>query len=257
MRTTSRHTKIAAALIAVLVLAVSSTAILAYFVYERTIADLANSRFAYIAGELKNKVESGLDLGLPLGELENIRMLLHQHLGNDRALVSICIVSSRGVILFDTEDDRVGKRIAIDWLEPFAKSRTADPVVLDQQQIGLPLLTNYGKVVGGLLLTVSRTYYADKRRRTAQHLTVATLTVLLCASIIGALGVVIVSQPFDRTLSRIEDELRALLHRVSAAGEPSQVDRASGDVVPTFENDLITLASTIEQLAGGAPRGEW
>lgn len=257
MPTTARHAKISAALIAVLVLAVTSTATLAYFVYERTLSDLANSRFAYITGELKNRVESGLDLGLPLGELENMRLLLRQHLQNDQALVSISIVSSRGVILFDTEDERIGKRIDINWLESFNRGHTADPLILDEDQIGMPLMTNYGKLAGGLLLTVSRTYYANKRLQTARRLTLATLIILLAGSLIGALGVMVVSRPFDRTLSHIEDELRSLLQRVGTAGKPTKTDPPSADDAPAFERDLLALATTIEQLSGDLPRGEW
>ena len=66
------QTKILAALLMVSIIALTTTATLGYFIYERTLSGLVLSRFEFIATELKRKVEAGLDLGLPLGELENI-----------------------------------------------------------------------------------------------------------------------------------------------------------------------------------------
>ena len=63
------QTKILAALLMVSIVALTTTATLGYFMYERTLSGLVTSRFVFVATELKRKVEAGLDLGLPLGEL--------------------------------------------------------------------------------------------------------------------------------------------------------------------------------------------
>lgn len=247
MRARTRHAKIAAALVLVLITAVTTTAVLAYFIYERTLSNLVNSRFEFIAKELRGQVQAGLDLGLPLGELENIRTLLRQHLGSDHALVSLSIVSARGVTLFDTEDGRIGKRVAVDWLDPRGKHVVEEPIVLNRDQIGLPLLTNYGKVVGGILLTVSHTYYAEKRLLTAQRLIVATAIVLVVGGIVGVLGVLVISQPFDHAISDFEADVRALLFRIDGDGNPA----AAGDEATAFDQTRLPLAASAARLDVG------
>jgi hypothetical protein len=224
MRRGTRHAKIAAALVVVLITAVATTAVLAYFIYERTLSSLVNSRFEFIAKELRAQVQAGLDLGLPLGELENIRTLLRQHMGSDHALVSLSIVSARGVTLFDTEDSRVGEQVVVDWLEPRGKGVIEEPILLNRDQIGVPLRTNYGKTVGGILLTVSHAFYAEKRRLTAQKLMVATAIVLAFGGVIGVLGVLVISQPFDHAFSELEASIRALLLDVDGGGNPVLAD---------------------------------
>lgn len=81
------QTKILAALLMVTIIALTTTATLGYFIYERTLSGLVTSRFEYIATELKRKVETGLDLGLPMGELENVNELLRQEILTDNALL--------------------------------------------------------------------------------------------------------------------------------------------------------------------------
>ena len=111
------QTKIAGALLLVLIAALTTTATLGYFIYERTLAGLVSSRFEFIARELGGKIEAGLDLGLPLGELENMNELLRQQLLTDDALVGLTIKNAKGVVLFDTDPSRIGSKAPEPWLE--------------------------------------------------------------------------------------------------------------------------------------------
>ena len=254
MRTRTTHTKIAAALLVVLFTALTSTAVLAYFIYDRTLSGLVGSRFEFIAKDLKEQVESGLDLGLPLGELDNVKTLLRQHLSTDDALVALGIVNARGIVLVDTDDARVGERVPVEWLEAKDASTAKNPIVISKEQFGVPLVTNYGKVVGALLLTVSHAHYAAKRLQTAQSLFELTLIIFLVGSVIGIFGILAISQPLVYVVMRLEAGLRSMLLRVGGTVDLPSADSDVENDILAFERNVFTAVDAIEQLENGRTR---
>ena len=162
----STQTKILAALLMVSMIALTTTATLGYFIYERTLSGLVTSRFEFIATELKRKVEAGLDLGLPLGELENVNDLLRQEILTDDALVRLSIENARGIILFDTDTSRIGTKSSLPWLDSSAQAGPESSDMLVREiQIGIPLVNSFGKVVGGLLVDLFERLLRQQTRR--------------------------------------------------------------------------------------------
>jgi sensor histidine kinase regulating citrate/malate metabolism len=184
--------KIVAALLMVSIIALTTTATLAYFIYERTLSGLVLSRFEFIATELKRKVEAGLDLGLPLGELENVNDLLRQEISTDKALVRLSIENARGITVFDTDTSRIGTKSSLN--SPVQAEPKGSDVLVREPQIRVPLVNSFGKVVGGLLVEYSKDYYDSKRARTIRNVAEATLIVLLLSGFIGTCGVLVISR---------------------------------------------------------------
>jgi hypothetical protein len=242
------QTKILAALLMVLIIALTTTATLGYFIYERTLSGLVTSRFEFIAMELKRKVEAGLDLGLPLGELENVNELLRQEIFTDKALVRLSIENARGIILFDTDTSRIGTKSSSPWLDSSMQAgpKSSDMLVREPQ-IEVPLVNSFGKVVGGLLVDYSKDYYDIKRAGTIRNVAEATLIVLLLGSFIGTCGVLAISRRLDYAVMRLDAGLRSIRARVGLApeeGEPPDTD-IEAEIV-TFERKVLDVVAALE-----------
>lgn len=216
MSLTNTQTKIAAALLLVLLTALTTTAIMSYLIYDRTLSGLVASRFEYFAKELKRKIEAGLDLGLPLGELDNINELLRQELLTDRALVALSVINARGVVLFDTDSAHVGRSGASDWLRP-ETPQTTGVVPVSETELGIPLFTSYGKLAGGLLVEFSKKHYDEKRSTTLRRVAEFAAVVLLMAGIVGVFGVLVITRPLDYAMIRLDAGLRAIAARVGVS----------------------------------------
>ena len=243
------QTKILAALLMVSMIALTTTATLGYFIYERTLSGLVLSRFEFIATELKRKVEAGLDLGLPLGELENVNDLLRQEILTDDALVRLSIENARGIILFDTDTSRIGTKSSLPWLDSSAQGdpKSSDMLVRENQ-IGIPLVNSFGKVVGGLLVDYSKDYYDSKRAGTIRNVAEATLIVLLLSSVIGTCGVLAISRRLDYAVMRLEAGLRSILARLDLlpAAEITPDKELEAEIV-TFERKVLDVVTALER----------
>jgi hypothetical protein len=248
------QTKIVVALLLVLTTALTTTATLGYFIYERTLSGLSENRFAFIGTELKRKVEAGLDLGLPLGELENMNELLRQEILTDDALVALSIRNAKGIILFDTDTARIGTRPAV---APTAEDDTPDDPHSGghdpQSTIAVPLVNSFGKIVGELLVSYSKAYYHQKRTATIARLGQFTLIVLLLSSLVGLAGVLAISRPLQQAVMRLEGAVRSILLRLhldTGALHGTDFDAQ----IDGFERTVMNAVTALEhaEAAGGA-----
>lgn len=252
------QTKILAALLMVTIIALTTTATLGYFIYERTLSGLVTSRFEYIATELKRKVETGLDLGLPMGELENVNELLRQEILTDNALLRLSIENARGIILFDTEAARIGTKSASAWLETLTQvgSQSSDVLVRDSE-IGVPLVNSFGKIVGRLLVSYSKSYYDSKRAETIRNVAETVLIVLLLSGFVGSCGVLAISRRLDYAVMRLEAGLRSILVRIDLAPkEEAPLDIDVEAEIVTFERKILNVVTALERAEANTPTPE-
>ena len=247
--------KIAGALLLVLIAALSTTATLGYFIYERTLAGLVGSRFEFIARELGSKIEAGLDLGLPLGELENMNELLRQEILTDDALVGLTIKNAKGVILFDTDPLRIGTKAPEPWLESLGEAGSnSGSIRVSDSQLGLPLVNSFDKVVGGLLVTYSKDYYQNKRVATVREISEITLIALLLSGFVGLCGVLTISRPLDYAVMRLEASVRTILLRTGLAAAATPADGDLEAAIVTFERNVLDAVAALEHAEADAAR---
>ncbi|MBK8175649.1 MAG: hypothetical protein IPK66_10415 [Rhodospirillales bacterium] len=246
MNVASTQPKIAAALLVVLLTALATTAVLTYFIYERTLQALVTSRFEFIAKEMKSKVEAGIDLGLPLGELENISALLRQQVKMDDALLSLSIVNSRDTILFDTDDRRIGSQEKAGWLAPVSQATASGEYVYHgESEIAVPIFNSFGKLSGALALHYSKAYYDSKRADVATRVAEITLITLLAASVLGTVGVLTITRRLDHAIVRLDATLRSILVRIGLA--PAASDSEFDNRITAFEQNVLVAVAALER----------
>ena len=81
--------RIAIVLAVILGAGVALTGVLSIHKFERTFADLLTSRFQFVVNDVRQRIETQMDLGLALVNLEDITEEMEAYLRNDEQVLSI------------------------------------------------------------------------------------------------------------------------------------------------------------------------
>ncbi|MCP3671337.1 MAG: hypothetical protein GY814_13065 [Gammaproteobacteria bacterium] len=139
----SLNLKIVTPVILIAAIATGLSAFLNYGKFQRTFTDLESSRFTFALNNIRNAMESGLDLGLALENLTN----------KDPQIMLIVIFDDEGKIVHLTGNSKI-KKVPQAWahemtLTPGKVWRANEPETL---VLGMPLVNNFGQIIGGVAL---------------------------------------------------------------------------------------------------------
>ncbi|MBM3492550.1 MAG: hypothetical protein FJX68_19335 [Alphaproteobacteria bacterium] len=222
------------AIIAILLIALGLTAMLAYFKFWATLVDLQRSRAGVICLSLKSTIEAATDLGLALAEMGNAQDVIDRARAGDQQILSITVFDQRGEVLFFSAAERPGERapVAAAWLalnEASAtiwESREADAFV-----VGVALLNPFELPIGGVAVRLSNAPLIAKQQAIMAELARITGTVFLTMSLLVALGVHLVFGGLVRAIRRMDNAVALLavtpgVPPALAAGTPIEHDFA-------------------------------
>lgn len=151
-------TRIALMLAIILGASVIITGVLSMHKYERTFTDFLTLRFEFVANDIRQRVETQMDLGLGLTSLHGISEDMEVYQRTDQEILSIEIFDRTGTVRFSTDPSFVGDLVTEEWL---AASRGGDRDTWSEQEknvgvVGVPLHNNLDQYVGSLALRYSR-----------------------------------------------------------------------------------------------------
>ena len=186
-------TRITLALVVILAAGVAMTTVLSAHMFERTLSDFLTSRFEFELNDVRQRIETQMDLGIALAELQSVPEELQEYLHADEQILSIEVFDETGIVLFSTDPSFVGDLVTEEWVAAWRTSRGQQVwsnVERDARVVGVPLRDNLGRDVGSLALRYSRDFFDDNvTTQTARLLLIGTLVVLGMAplSILGAM----------------------------------------------------------------------
>jgi hypothetical protein len=99
---------ISAPIILIGALAIGLNAYLSVGKLDRTLTELEQSRLHLILDDLRDNLETGLDLGLPVKGLGNAQAAIERELRQDGAIVGIRVLDADGAAVFSTGDPAHG-----------------------------------------------------------------------------------------------------------------------------------------------------
>jgi hypothetical protein len=178
------------ALIAVLAMAMTATAMFGYSKFADEVSDLVQSRYSFVAFTIKKKVEDSLNLGLALRQLRQIQATIELEKARDEQIQGIQIFDAKGEVLFNTDRGQVGAAVPESWLAPLNSGN--QPFSLmdeDSNVVALPLVNNLGKVEGAVALLFPTGYVERELGESLLTLlmkTVACFAVFALAALIAA-----------------------------------------------------------------------
>lgn len=214
--------------------------------------DLVDARYRFVAGQIRNTLEQGLTLGLPLADLRQTTEILARTAARDPDIASIIVFDGDGRVRFATDPRRVGE--AAEEAAALPGQPGAPPVTVEDPEAGtlalVPLANAYGDRGGGLAVryglvgeTVRIEHTVAVVAGTALGLAVAGIALLLLA----ARGVLAGPR---RTLARVTARFSALAARPQTeAGRRPPVDHP-----PPDRADLESAAQAFEARTAAAWR---
>tara|TARA_R110000787_G_scaffold25757_2_gene72231 strand:- start:31446 stop:32366 length:921 start_codon:yes stop_codon:yes gene_type:complete len=220
-----------------------------YFKFQKTLAGLLDSRVRVVSLDLKSTVEGGLNLGLALRNIETLQPILDHAREINPLIATIQVYDESGNRLFSSplSDEPT---VPAEWMTALDSAETDTWSLAGETEfvVGVPLVDNLDKYVGGLSVTYSRSYFDAKVDAMLLELGEASLLALAIFGTLAFLAVFLllrdVSAAYRRmqtamTLaasggvdppdsgSRTEIETHMLMVRDYAAGAKQDIDRAA------------------------------
>lgn len=214
-----------------------------YFKFQKTLTGLLDSRVRVVSLDLKSTVESGLNLGLTLEDIDTLQPILDHARDINPLIATIRVFDDAGKAVFSSPADGMAG-VPVSWLHALERAESDTFSFAEENEfiVGAPLVNNLDKAVGGIAVTYSRSYFDNKVADMLRELGEAAIYAL---AIFGSLSIVAVI---------------LLLREVSAAYRRMQaaMSLAAGDHPPdaggTAQTELETHMLAVRDYAAGAKR---
>lgn len=148
--------RVAFAIWLVLVSALSLSLFLNHAKFDSTYADISRSRFRVLAQDVKASVESGLALGLGMGELRNTQQIVERTKADAAEIRAVTVADARGAILFDSASVTEGATLPATQVGAILALASVDGMWAGVEGgdalIGLPILNPFQVPVGLVVL---------------------------------------------------------------------------------------------------------
>lgn len=228
------QTALAVIIVVTLSLGASVALIVAHF--DRTLQDIVESRFEYIATELKGDIEKGLDLGLSLREFSNAQQVLDQQLARNDDLRRIVIRDMEGNAVFSAE-----------------KARTRSSADR-QREVTATLVNPFGRDAGTVTVTYTAGGALDAVYELAHHLAVAAAVIAGTAAVSAAAACLVIMYRIPRSLQRAQEAL-CLRDPPTIANDPiEQTSVQAAAMSRTTMEELGALIGESPPSSGGGAR---
>lgn len=201
---------ITAPIVLISALAIGLTVFLNVGKLDRTLSELEDSRLRFTVNALRENLETGLDLGLPVASLGNAQEAIEFEARQDGDIVYVAVRDADGKVAFDT-------------------GRGAES---DAIKVAAPLSNNLGAKVGAVELHYSRRSHQAFIDDISRHLTLAALAAAALSTLVAVFGIRVWVRRIERMLGSIEHTLDPSAPAVAkidrqAAALAEQVNRSS------------------------------
>ena len=234
-------TRLTLALAVILAAGVAMTTALSVHMFERTLAGILTSRFEFVLNDLRQRIETQMDLGLALPVLEGVPEELEEYLQADEQLLSIEVFDDTGIVLFSTDPSFVGDLAAEEWILAWRAGRGGEvwsDIQRDARVVGVSINDNLGREVGSIALRYSRDFFDDSVTTQASRLLVIGVVVVLAMAPFSILGAMIL-------LRRLRDDLRKLRESVDDVTERRWDGKALGGMESRHPEFAAFAAATL------------
>lgn len=206
----------------ILLFSLSLTAALGYAKFQKALAEVIQARHQVTLHSLADGIETGINLGLPPGEVQNLRPQVERAAHDHADLLLVEVLDPAGKRIFFYQQSET----------PLERSWTGQKVAatgwkrFGPQTIGMaePLENTFGQRVGIIVLEFARTGFDASLAEISKFTLDLLLAVCGCGAVLCAVLGLMLHRPLDRLLERMERELEtsvaeagALPLRVAAA----------------------------------------
>jgi len=254
--------RIAMTILAILVMAGLLQTVLTVSKFDGAFTNLLQSRLSVAVLDIRDTVETSLNLGLPLNALVNTQDVLEKERTQDGHIQSIIVHDRAGQRLFDTDRALIGQQVSANWLQRSAAGRQ-NWVLRDGEGfvVGAPLVNSLGETAGGIVLRYDAAAYDKAFKAVLERLASTVAVILAAAFLLVSIAVVWLFRPLRHRLEELDAALRdekvgsaAAVHHDDAllAGHMAPLHRALADVEGRIAQAAEALAAARRDKPDGA-----
>lgn len=171
----------------VLILALSLSLFLNHAKFDATYAEMSRSRFQVLALDVRNAVESGLELGLGLGELRSPQQMVERAEADAAEVRSVVVADIRGAVLFDSDGLKEEKTLPAAQVADIAalghSDRAWSATLGTEALLGLPILNPFQVPVGVVVLRYDASAMATVKDKALADMLEAMLIIVVALTI--------------------------------------------------------------------------
>lgn len=235
--------KIASVVTLIMVLVTGLTITLNFLKFEQTLRAVTISRLTYIAEDVVGRIQTGLDLGLDLASMTNVRRIIEDEAASDPEIVGIDVFDDRGRVLFSTGRPS-GGTVEPDLLSAYADSEDGKFELPGSERIvvGARMTNNFGADVGGVALGYSRDAFDNRLEAVLRIMARSGALIIAVTAILGLGGAALVVGRTTRGIRRVREALQQHLH------SPPEPPPFKGGTSP-LERDYAKAEAVLRQAA--------
>ncbi len=226
-----------AILIALVLLAsVLITARLNYAKFVQVTESLDNSRYAFLAQDLKLSLEASLNLGLPLQLIQSGQEIVERQRARYPEILSITVFDEAGHVLYNSS------RAHPELLARLVREPNVSDQIQGERIAATTLVNPFGAVVGGVEIRVS----AQSAERRNELMLASLGNTVLSVAVIGTLAVALIAAVLLRGVRR---RLQVQAHAIAAIGDGGALPLdASGGAFHQAANRALGELQDLERL---------
>ena len=244
-------TRITLALVVILAAGVAMTTVLSAHMFERTLSDFLTSRVEFELNDIRQRIETQMDLGIALAELQSVPEELEEYLAGEQIL-SIEVFDETGIVLFSTDPSFVGDLVTEEWVTAWRASRGQNvwsDLERDARVVGVPLRDNLGRDVGSLALRYSRDFFDNNVTTQTTRLLFIGALVVLAMTPLSILGAMILLRGLRGELRNLRESMDDIANR-HRDGTALQRTRSDHPELASFAVAALTAHDDIDAAIG-------
>lgn len=236
--------RIASMVALVIVITVGLISFLNYSNYHKNHHEFTQSRYLVLANDIKQTIEYSLNLGLPLGQLEQAQRLLDEIKLRMPSILFIRVFNDQRTIAFATEPALIGQSIAPTWFDII--DRTGKDAHWHGEDdaaylVAVPLVNNFDVKVGAVVVGYSRAKFDAQSTFMGQRLMMDTLGVTVVTLLLMLVGIRLIMREIEPGMAQVEQSLDRFLDDPNA---PLPAVTAAGS---TLEHDITEFEQASRQ----------
>ena len=224
--------KLGLALLAGVAISLALVVYAALDTFDRELQTVKTSHFGFTVDEIAHAITVRTDLGLRLETIPEIAVILDRTQAADPDIDRLLVFGADGRVVFSTDQTDLGTTVEVRdragrWTETDERAVT----------VGSPLINNFGKVVGGVLLESEVRHSAPLRERAAITVFGIAAGILAACLLLVSLFVSWVLRPVLDMLRQSDASLLAM-----AEGQPADLEGAPPSLAGFHEAATGVLA---------------
>ena len=245
-------TRITLALVVILAAGVAMMTLLSAHMFERTLSDFVNSRFEFELNDIRQRLESQVDLGIELADIQSVPGELEEYLLADAQILSIEVFDETGTVLFSTDPSFVGDLVTEEWVTAWRTSHGRDvwsSLERDARVVGVPVRDNLGRNVGSLALRYSRDFFDNSVTEQSTRLLLIGAIVVLGMTLLSVAGAMFLLRGVRGELRDLRESMNDVANR---RRDGRALDRTGHDhpEIAAFAATALTAHDDIDAAIG-------